>query len=218
MKSSTTLRSLALNLSFCTPPQIDYFPLDLFPNLKELEIDDIYSSSLFQYLRTSVLRLEIVKFTITTLDALHPFVPAIESPSFRSLKQCGVCLDIELEAELIERMEDSELSPAWHPVVAAMTRLPDLEAVDFDAPLQTAWSIYFEQCHHLRVLSWAINPYDVLPSGDLKEVRSAFASALKHIHPSPRVVIIDRIHGEISGSDDSWSKTRPQEWNWGHYL
>jgi hypothetical protein len=214
--SSTTLRSLALGRRVCAA-EIDYSPLDVFANLKELEVD-VPSSSLFQYLATSVLQLEVIKFWIETLDVLDTLVSAIESPSLRSVKQCGVWLSIDHEDSIVP-VEDHELRPAWRPVVAAIARLPHLQVLDLDAPILLEWSIYFEQCRHLQVLSWAIDGYDIPELRNLEQVRRVFATALGRIRPAPCVVIIDRNHridGGIAGSDHPWWKTRPKEWRWGY--
>jgi hypothetical protein len=210
MNSCSTLRTLVLGHQHpILASRMDHSPLDRFCNLKELEIR-VSSPSLFQYLLTSALRLEVVKFSFSTLHPLGTFVPAIMSPSLRSVKRFGVFLSI-LDLELGGYLEGSEIEPYWRPVVPTISRLPLLEVIHFDAPLQTAWSSYFEGCRHLQHLVWAVALYELRPCQPVQQVGIIFADALGHIHPTPRVVIIDR-NDEVPRCHDIWWNTRPEIW------
>jgi hypothetical protein len=214
IKSCTTLRTLALG-PYSTQCPIGHGPLGIFCNLKELEIN-VSSPALFQYLATSPLRLEVIKFIISTSEALQAFVPAIESPSLRSLKQCGLYSDI-IEQDWDTGGLHPTVISAWELVVKAIAGLPLLEIIDLTAPIHEAWSFYFQRSRHLQVLVWRMtHGYDL--GEELHEFRRTFASALLHIYPTPRVVIVNG--DKISGADDQpWWNTRPQQW-WrvGNYL
>jgi F-box-like len=205
--SSTTIRSLALN--FDSQP-IDYSTLDLFYNVKKLDIT-VFSSSLFKYLATSALRLEVIFLQVRLLNSFHGFLPAIESPCLASVREFGVDITVRYD-DSDQLMDASDIEPTWEPVVAAIAKLPDLEVVYFDAPLQTDWSTYFiRRCHRLQFLCWSIDEYDIPEELD----RSIFESALRHIRPAPCVVILDRCDGARSETNDSWWRTRARDWGYG---
>jgi hypothetical protein len=175
--SSTTLRSLRLGV--CSYfGFIDYSTLDLFCNLKELDVE-ITDLGLMEYLPESALRLEVFKIQFYTFSTMDGFARAINSPSLSGLKQIAVTM--EPDDSNYDGFEG--LAAPWENAIAAITKLPNLEAIFFDAPQKTDWSTYFKQCTCLRALCWSYTVVEDLP----ENVAPAFESALEHIHPKPLV-------------------------------
>jgi hypothetical protein len=184
-RSSTTLRSLALGFSYCDQP-ISYSMLDLFRNVKELEVT-IVSPSLFQYLPTSCLRLEVFKIRLDEVGALDGFAQAIYSPCLSPVKEFDVTLWPRHWVSYDGDDAFEECVDLWEAAIAAITKLPNLETICFDAPQKVDWSTYFKQCTRLQVLRWSYYVSEFYPPA----VPKAFESALEHIHPKP-LVFFDR--------------------------
>jgi hypothetical protein len=191
-QSRTTLQSLTLGFYPCSCP-IDYTSLDLFCSLTELEIE-VASTSLFEYLPTTVLRLQVLKLHIKNLDALRQLVRVVESPPLAALKHLGVEIAIQGWGEDFgdnsEVTDSPEAWEAWEPAVAAIARL-HVETLDVYGLLRPDFSTYFKnQCHHLQSLRWRVWEF-YETSVDLAEASAAFTSALEHISPTPRVSIFE---------------------------
>lgn len=208
--SSTTLRSLTLNF-YSRHQSINYSALDLFCNLKKLDIT-VSSSFLFKHLVTSTLRLEVIIVKIRHVNAFQELIPAIESRSFGSIREFGLGIIVRGNDDWDDSMT-SYIEPTWERAVAAIVKLPYLEVICFNAPLQTGWSTYFiRRCPQLQFLCWNVDE-SAIPE-DLDEVRSIFESALKHIRPEPCVAIIEQGGLESSETDDSWWTTSAAR-DWG---
>jgi hypothetical protein len=136
--------------------------------------------SFFQYLQNSVLPLSTFRVTVSEADAFIGFSTALTSPSLRAVQHLGVATNWDPE-------DPNPVREALEPVLATIAELPHLESVSFDSPLEKDWAVYLTRFRQLQSLRW--NTWFPFISTGIDEVRTAFETALDHIHPRPRVEV-----------------------------
>jgi len=171
--SVSTLTSLTLDFS-CTINEIWFDALDTFTFLDTLIIR-LPPLNFIAYLPRS--RLSVSKFLLTlqSADDCHGLVPSLSAPFFRSVKH------------LIFELMDGRIDPQiTFPLIAAITRLSELEEIELSLPLQIEWcQLVRNFTSSVRRIRWEITNLQDPP--EPRDVRDALLRAFEHRDRAPVV-------------------------------